>query len=42
MTGDAVPYCTVTALVPTLKYPYCYFEVAPMLPWSTNAGIPTE
>ena len=42
MAGDVVPYYTVTALVPTLKWQCCFFEVAPMLPWSTHAGTPTE
>ena len=42
MAGDVVTYYTVTALVHTLKQHCCFFEVAPMLPWSTHGGTPTE
>ena len=42
MAGNAVPYCTVTALVPTQKYQCCSFETASLLPWSTQAGTSTE
>ena len=42
MAGDVVPYYTVTAEIPTPNKLCCFFEVAPMLPWSTHAGTPTE
>ena len=42
MAYDVVPYCTFTALVPILKEQSCFFEVAPMLPWSTHAGTATK
>ena len=35
LAGNAVPYCTVTVLVPAQRQLCCSFEVAPLLPWST-------